>query len=1032
MVIMFAVTLAVSILFSSTMTLSVIYMNDTIERTLSGLTVHQTLVLLSDQKSERIVDKINSIKDALDNTGLVEDYGPFIYVEKWVLNKPLNITLENDVNLTITIPDQTIILFTSITDLRAKTGFNPVILLSYGLLNDISSRYREQENWLNYYEMIESCKVFKTELLDKTFYIGKVSSKCFPDAIDQEIVSRLGYPLYALIDKVLPRKPSYIGKYMVVIADPDTIDYLISRSSDLGIEVSSGIGNNFLLDQLSHYALSSKERDYMIFSAEYYMSSGFIAVLVPIRYDAKRLVYGYSVQASLRNIGNTIYDLSKMFHDKGYGLLVANDRLIEAISNASFMEPFIKFISIITIIPGIIVIWILASRTPSVVLSIIRKIIALIRIRGISLRRIKYSFLIALVIWALAGLLIGLFLGSTYAILLKNKPLELIPTYMRTSMDIYSIAILLVLTVIALLLSIKKSFSILKDIAPREFTKPTIFAELPLLEKGMGAGSWIVLLFGIYYIVKTAIDFNPILILTQSPPREAILSIILVILAMLEPFITFLGPIFFIYGVTKLLISYPDKLSKIIQSLVSPLVGELKSLVSNLIQVKPARLSLSIMMIGFAVGFLLMGLLGIGITGNAFNTIRDVACGTDYYIYKSFNTPSSFLENYTLLENNISNLVNGDYTVLVIIDVRGQEFYLDNGNYIKLNYIVFIDKDMFLEIFRVPPGLSEDHNAPDLIREINSRNSILVANPDYKVDVGGSSKIMYMAGTGMQEEIMEVNIIGRFYSIPGWASYDQLAKGPIEILHEPVSFMHIPDVEAEPSLVLSKDVLLDFVKELNETMESTSQELGSHQGSVVEEYPQAPITIYYVIATNNPVDEAIIEDMGWLLYDSTRMKSNIDNSKEVFLVGINHEVTSGLALYSTSMIAIAILTYSSIYENLYAFTLLRARGIKEKEVFKIAISESIVISLLGIIPGLIMGILLGYYSPRAMFVTTTNPVLRNVFISYGVDLALSFTPEMILPIIVVPGLIILLSLIISILTYRRILREAIMVLGSHI
>jgi len=1031
MVIMFAVTLAVSILFSSTMTLSVIYINDTIERTLSGLTVHQTLVLVSDQKSESIVDKINSIKDTLDNTGLVEDYGPFIYVEKWVLNKPLNITLENNVNLTITIPDQTIILFTSITDLQAKTRFNPVILLSHELLSDVSRRYG-QENWPIYYEMIKNCSAFKTELLDKTFNIGLVSSKCLPDVIDQEISSRLGYPLYALIDKVLPREPSYIGKYMVVIADPDTIDYLISKSSDLGIEVSSGIGNNFLLDQLGRYALSSEERDYMIFSSRYYMSSGFIAVLVPIRYDASRLVYGYSIQASLRNIGNTMYDLSRMFHDKGYGLLVANDRLIEAISSASFMEPFIKFISIITIIPGIIVIWILASRTPSVVLSIIRKIIALIRIRGISLRRIKYSFLIALVIWGLAGLLIGLFLGSTYAILLKNKPLELIPTYMKTSMDIYSIAILLVLTVIALLLSIKKSFSILRDIAPREFTKPTIFAELPLLEKGMGAGSWIVLLFGIYYIVKTAIDFNPILILTQSPPREAILSIILVILAILEPFITFLGPIFFIYGVTKLLISYPDKLSKIIQSLVSPLVGELKSLVSNLIQVKPARLSLSIMMIGFAVGFLLMGLLGIGITGNAFNTIRDVACGTDYYIYKSFNTPSSFLENYALLENNVSKLVNGDYTVLVIIDVGGKEFYLDSENYIKLNYIVFIDKDGFLEIFRVPPGLSEDHNAHDLIREINSRNSILVANPDYKVDVGGSYKIMYMAEQGMPEEIMEVNIIGRFYSLPGWASYDQLAKGPVEILHEPISFMHIPSVEAEPSLVFSKDVLLDFVEELNETMESTAQEFGSHQGSIAEEYSRSPITIYYVIATNNPVDEAIIEDMGWLLYDSTRMKSNIDNSKEVFLVGINHEVTSGLALYSTSMIAIAILTYSSIYENLYAFTLLRARGIKEKEVFKIAISESIVISLLGIIPGLIMGILLGYYSPRAMFITATNPVLRNVFISYGVDLALSFTPEIILPIIVVPGLIILLSLIISILTYRRILREAIMVLGSHI
>jgi len=1029
MPIMLAITLAVAILFSSSLTLATIYMNDSIERALSRLTIHQLLAFMTDQNFSSTEELVSSVSSELDKIDVVEDYEPILYVSKWVLKKPLKLVVNEADNISITIPGDTTLFLVSMEHRSLK----PIVYISDYLAYTLSSRNPDAIEKYKEYAMENPNHT--VSILDRSFYTlfsvryGYTGSSI---VYGMEFTKLYGTSLNTILDELAGYGFSSKG-YMALIGDYETIDYILGKMDELGAVRSPGIGGTYLISGFNKYLVTGEEAETLRFNAEHYIRVAHTVAIVPMKYDIKKLFYGYSISASIRSVSELIYKLSRSFGDRGYGLVVLNDYFLKAIEDIKYIEPFMRFTSIVTIVPGLIIIWVLASKTPPVVLSITRKIIALIRIRGIGIKRIKYSFLVALLLWSSAGLVIGLFSGVVYAVLLKGKPIEYVPRYIGSSIDIYSVLILLVMVGIALLLSIRKSFRVLKDIAPREFTRPTIFAELPLLEKGMGIGSWIALTLGIYYIAKTLMDFSPMMILQHSPPRETMVMIILIILAILDPFLLFLGPILFIYGVTKLLISYPDTLGKIIRAIVSPLVGELKNLVSNLIQVKPARLSLSIMMIGFAVGFLLMGLLGVGVTNNAFNTIKDVAYGTDYYVYREFNSIDDFLGNYSMLASEYSGYV-GEHTVAVMVDLSRTYLYMDIDGHIRIDRIMFINGEEYTRIFHTPASISPYRDADRVLGSIGGGDVVVIAKPEYTVDFRGPCKIVYI-GVGAGGEFIEidhVNIMSRLYSIPGIIAYNALPSHPYMVegvRATTASSQTIPMPNIPTTIVYGIDSLERVLRTLNNTIGAQKTvSYPEHEWKTVS----GNVKIYYIVATNKVYDEKALTEKGWIVFDARPLKGLVDNAKDVFLIGINHEVTSGLALYTTSMIAIAILAYSSIYENLYAFTLLRARGVGGRKVFRIALSESLVVSLLGIIPGLIIGLLLGYCSPRAMFLMTTAPDLREAFIVFGADLTLSFTPEIVLPIVFVPGIVLILSLTISLLTYRRVLREAIMVLGSHI
>ncbi len=1014
MAIVFAVGLAVSVLFTSTITLSSIYLEESIERSLGTFNKHMVLGFVS-SKNETPVDTLGNVENLLENTEEIEDIGYLIYAAKYKLKNEINVSIP-DYNTSLTLPEDT--LFIIVTIDKCPTTLQPTLYVSERLLeyNIMSKNFSLSINVLE--EQGVYGNIFNESVRIEPYkeYFRSVTAdlwRNYTSSFDPNSIFKVEYTTL---------------HYVLLVVPIDDLEKIWNEFSE-NTEATTGLdfGGFWIENRFYEIGLEPREADELASAFRYAKDNGYALVFVGYRYELKKVVLGYSIDASIKKISETVYKIGTQAIKKGYAIAIMDYSLIKALQQARFQEMFMRFSTIIGMVPSFIVIWIIASRLPPVVISVMRKIIALIRIRGISINSLKKAFAVSVITWSLVGLAIGIVIGPLYALALKRISLTESLKYIEgVIQDIYTLIGLGVIATIAIILSIRKSFSVISKVAPREFTRPTILAELPMIEKGMGTGSWIILALGIYYVVKTAIGFSPMLYMVTHPPESPVLAVILIILAIIDPIVSFFGPILFIYGVAKLLVAYPNKMTKLVNALVTPFVGELKNLVSRLLEVKPARITVAIMMIGFAVGVLMQGVIGAYSTEQTMDTIRDVAYGTDYYVYKGFNT-TFFLEHKDSIVANITGLIEGDYSLIYIVGVRVGNLYVGGQ---RINYIIFIDKNSFTKLFKTPDALGVDARATDLLKSVGAGNAIFVTGTEGSSIDKGSYKVMYKKTIwGVNEEICSVNIIGNMYNLPGSLSFNSLsaaAKWGYAMISETTFTVmpgaYIPTPTIEPFLVMSTDDLDTVVRKINSTV----------RPGVTKEESFWPAGVAVVAATNHIGDEEKIRSAGWRIYDATTKKRCVENAKEFFMLGIRQDVSAGLALYTTSLIAIAILAYSSIYENLYAFTLLRARGVKSSRVMKIALAEGLVISLLGVIPGIILGVVLGYNAVRSFLYLSVLPELQNIDKIYGISFFVEPTLEMLLPTIGIPLFIIVLSLVISYITYKKVLREALVVLGSHI
>ncbi|WFO74589.1 hypothetical protein J4526_05755 [Desulfurococcaceae archaeon MEX13E-LK6-19] len=1020
MAIVFAVGLAVSILFTSTITLSTIYLEESIERALGTLDRHMVLSFISG-KNETPMDMLSNVKKILENTDEIEDIGCLIYAAKYQLKDEINVSIST-YNASLTLPKDT--MFIIITIDKSPITLQPVLYVSTRI---IEYNMNMNKNFTVSPNALEESVVYG-ELFNKTIQVTLYKE------FYRSPFAELWRDYTSYIDPDGLFQAPYTSEYYVVLLTP--INDLESIWNDINshVEIITGLyfGGYWIEERFYNIGLEPREADELISAYRYAKDNGYAVVFVGYRYELKKVVFGYSIDASIRKIGETIYNIGMDAIGHGYAILIMNYELVSALQQARFQEMFMRFSTIIGMLPSFIVVWIIASRLPPVVISVMRKIIALIRIRGVSIGSLKRAFAVSVVVWSIVGLAIGIVVGPIYALVLKKISLMEAPRYIECVIqDIYTLIGLGVIAIIAIVLSIRKSFSVLSRVAPREFTRPTILAELPMIEKGMGTGSWIILVLGIYYVVKTAIGFSPMLYMMTHHPESPVLVILLIILAILDPIVSFLGPIFFIYGVAKLLVAYPGKMTKIVNAIVAPFVGELKNLVSRLLEVKPARITVAIMMIGFAVGVLMQGIIGAYSTEQTMNTIRDVAYGTDYYIYKGFNT-TYFLEHKDSIVENATKFVEGEYSLIYIVGVRVGDLYVGDQ---KINYIIFIDKNSFTKIFRTPNVLGVDANAIDLLSSLDSGKAIFIVGTQGKSIEDSNYKIVYKKSVwDVGEEICSIKIIGNMYNLPGSLVFNSLsaaAKWGYAMVSETkfgiMPGAYIPTPTIEPFLVMSINDVDKVVNKIN----STVREETVYAEGAKEKMPWAA-GVAVIVATNHIDDEEKIKNAGWRIYDATARKKGVENAKEFFMLGVRQSVSAGLALYTTSLIAIAILAYSSIYENLYAFTLLRARGVKSSRVMKMALAEGLTISMLGVIPGIILGVVLGYNAVRSFLYLSALPELQNINKMYGIGFLVEPTLEILLPTIGIPLFIIVLSLVISYVTYKKVLREALVVLGSHI
>ncbi len=757
-----------------------------------------------------------------------------------------------------------------------------------------------------------------------------------------------------------------------------------------------------------------------------------------VKYVPYKVLIGASSAASAERYKDAVRRISEMFREKlGGDAWLCGDYVMGAIRDIRYVEGGIQFLFIISLLPSLIVVWIAASRTPPAIITIMRKTIALLRIRGISLGRIKKGFMFASFAWGLLGIVGGIVLGPLMVSLFTGYDYAML---LQVSVDPFTVALVVVLTLVAILISIRSGFRAISNVAPREFTSPTVFTEIQLVKRGMGWWGWFLLGLGAYYVFRSFIGVSPAQLLSQGNISPA-LAILLIILTLLEPIIVFFGPVILVYAIAKLLTAYPEQLASIVEALVHPFAREYRHVASKLALVKPERISLVILLTSFSISLFLAGVVGAESASVTFDNMVYTAMGPRHIYYVSL--PEANTTALNEIRSSVSSALSGtDYTVVFIIPFTSPVYagsetqagaLVQKGTQTQLPlfYGVFVDDpERYAEVMRIYGSLGVDCDGAAAVRSLRSNEFVYVLPMSMPGEVQQLTEILRSGDT----YVVAVSTYSRQYTLSGDMHLHGLLRNlpavyalgnNVERLEYTVLNNYdrvgvwmnsgIIIATANPGIIATWDTGLGIVERYNATMK------------------RGPYTVVVVFTEEDVGDR--LSGLGFTEASTAGDRAYFIGAKQFFRSSFFLNTATGIALTISTLISLAILTFIALEENMFTYTLMRARGVPRKRVFMLAVGESIAMVLIGIIPGVLLGLLLGATIMNIFFsliTTGRGPVAISLSMIYGVSMMITPTPVMIVALIAVPLTVVAVPMIIVKWMYSRILREAIMLLGSHI
>lgn len=759
--------------------------------------------------------------------------------------------------------------------------------------------------------------------------------------------------------------------------------------------------------------------------------SGNTMALLYVKYVAHRVIMGASSAASFSRYRGVVEDISRSLGGSAWPVA---DNVEKAIWQIRYIEGSIQFLFVISLLPSLIVVWIAASRTPPAIISIMRKTIALLRIRGVGITRIKNGFLASSLLWGFAGAAAGALLGPLAVSLITGYEY---PVVLETVIDPATVALVVAVTLVAIIVSVNSGFKAISGVAPREFTVPTIFAELPLTKRGMGFWGWLLLALGAYYVMRSLSGISPATLLPMA--RSPAISILLIILALLEPIVVFFGPVILVYAVAKTITAYPEQLAGIVEALVRPFAKEYRHVAGKLVLAKPERIALIILLTSFSISLLLAGVVGSESSRVTFENMVDTALGPRHTYYMILDARSSS-QVEEAVENITGALRGHSYTVTVLVQARSDGYgglrpytilFEAGENALPASYILVLrDKESYIRVMRLHAELGIGVNGVDAVRALGRGDFVYVVparqiralapilsrrhvyNATLYTPGSSSGTVIYggMVLRGGLRNLPGVYTIGKSSDISEYIGvrdyYDRIdIWGSTGIIL----------VSSAPGAIVGWDTGMTLI-------DRVAEKIGDR------------IRVAILVHSD--------EDLGGLLkgfaeIDVSEERAYFEGGKSFFSASFALNTATGAALTASTLIALATLTFITVEENVFSYTLMRARGIGKRRVFRVAVGESLASVMIGMIPGVLLGLLLGATITTIFFSLITSPAssanaLVTIGTLYGITIIFSITPLTLAAIAAVPLLVASIPLVIVWWMYGRVLREAIVLLGSHV
>ena len=344
-------------------------------------------------------------------------------------------------------------------------------------------------------------------------------------------------------------------------------------------------------------------------SVSYYSSPFSTQILAYLNRDA--LINPWDIQSSLEAVGTVTAQTNQAVAK--YGMSASNN-LEQILMNYQFTSMSMRFSFLIVALPVFFVAWYVGTTVSDVSYNLRRREIGLLLTKGFSTGQLFRMFLTESIMIGIIGGLIGVGLGFLLSPIFANAvggELGAAP-FLSQEVIVISIIFSLAITLLSTFRPSRRASKLLAVDALREY----MYVEevKPYKQRW----PWVAFSLGLYKIVMFLLGINLFQIFAERPPFGNIfLLILLSIWIFIDYYIlTYIGPLLFFWGFTKIFIRGSLKFQELVTRAVR-FLGDLGTLATKNVQRNPARVASVAFLIALIVGY-------------SFQTVGAVASEQDY------------------------------------------------------------------------------------------------------------------------------------------------------------------------------------------------------------------------------------------------------------------------------------------------------------------------------------------------------------------------------------------------------------------
>lgn len=335
-----------------------------------------------------------------------------------------------------------------------------------------------------------------------------------------------------------------------------------------------------------------------------------------ININSNKIINPWNIPNSIANVDQVVSDIqNKILSIYQTDTYVENNLDYELSNfNTNFQSTFDQFI--LFSIPVLFVSWYLGMTLSDVSFNMRRREIGLMSTRGLSSGQVRNMFLgesiIVGLIGGVAGVIGGLALNQVFTGGLDLKTL-FSPKDISPYTMFFTVVFGVILALVSVFLSARKASRI-----------PTVDALRDYMPEDSGQSYikklyWAAAVLGAFEIIVVFLGLNFASLITSSANGgEFFASNVASVLVFINQILTYVGPVLFFWGVTKLLIQGSVKFQQVLAN-ISRIMGDFGALAAKNVRRNPARVA--------AVAFIIAFIIGYGVQVNG-----QIASQNDYLV----------------------------------------------------------------------------------------------------------------------------------------------------------------------------------------------------------------------------------------------------------------------------------------------------------------------------------------------------------------------------------------------------------------